>query len=102
MPNTTIHLKTHEAPFLVVVEPWALSESEVRPGERCAVVVEHPSIEPTVTCSVIDGQMYITVHEPGSTFKFVRDGIVEIDIPPHLAIPRLSGVIAEKQNHCQQ
>lgn len=91
MPCTTIHLEAQDAPFLVIVEPWALSPFKVQPRERCAVVVEHPRIEPTVTCGVVDGEMYITVHDSGSTFSFVRAGVTELEIPQHLAIPQLSG-----------
>jgi hypothetical protein len=91
MRRVAIQLEAGEAPFAVIVEPWAAPSFEVRPGERAAIIVEHPSIEPTVTCGVIRGEMYVTVYDSGSTFQFVRDGVVEFAMPDDLAIPALSG-----------
>jgi hypothetical protein len=90
MRRTTIRLEAFDSAFSVIVEPWAAPSFEVQPRERCAVVIEHPTIEPTVTCGVVDGTMYVTVYDAGSTFKFLRGDTVEFEMPPHLSIPRLS------------
>jgi hypothetical protein len=87
MPRTTIHLEAYDNPFSVIVEPWAALSFDVPPNERCAVIVEHPSIEPTVTCGVVNGEMYVTVYESQSTFKFVRGEVVEFELPPQFALP---------------
>ncbi|QOV91169.1 hypothetical protein [Humisphaera borealis] len=89
MHRTTIHLEAFDKPFSVIVEPWAAPLFEIQPGERCEIVVEHPSIEPTVTAGVLNGTMYLTVYESGSTFRFVRQGEVEFEMP--IAIPMLTG-----------
>jgi hypothetical protein len=83
--SVTIQLEADDVPFSVVVEPWAAPLFEVAPHERCAVVVENPAVEPTVTCGVIRGVMYVNVYESGSTFKFLRNGTVESEMP--VAIP---------------
>ena len=63
MPRVTIQLEAGDAPFAVVVGP----------------------------CGVVRGKMYVAVYESGSTFQFVRGGVVEFRMPEDLAIPALSG-----------
>jgi hypothetical protein len=92
MPDVTLHFETlqfevNEKPFLVIVEPWASPVFEVRPGERCSIIVHHPSLLATVTCSVVGGVQYVLVQEAGSTFSFVRQGVVEFSVPQRLALP---------------
>jgi len=96
MPRTTIHLEAYDAAFSVTVEPWAAPVFDVQPKERCEIVVEHPTVTPTVTCGLVNGEMYVTVYESGSTFKFVRGAVVEFEMPDHLAIPYLSGPAASE------
>src|SRR5271155_5685101 len=90
MPDVKINLECLDGPFEVTVEPWAGPVFKVLPGEHCNVVVHHPEVIPTVTNAVVDGGLFIIAHEAGSTFSFVRKGIVEFSIPPHLALPELS------------
>ncbi len=91
MPQTTIQLECQTTPYSILVEPWASPAFEITPDERCAIVVEHPTIEPIVTCAVVDGGLHLTVYTSGSTFKFVRAGIVDFEM--RVPIPRLSGEV---------
>jgi hypothetical protein len=90
MPDLTIQLEGIEEAFNVTVEPWGVPVGKVRAGERCSVVVHHPSITPQVTCSLVKGGLYISVYDAGSTFSFLREGVVEFSVPQQLAVPRLS------------
>jgi hypothetical protein len=92
MPDVTLLFETLQfevdpKPFSIIVEPWAVPVFEVRPGERCSIIVHHPTLLPTVTCSVIGGVQYVLVHGSGSTFSFVRQGVVEFSVPQRLALP---------------
>lgn len=91
MPTLAIQLQAIDGPFGVIVEPWACPVFQVLPGQRCKLEVHHPSATPTVTNSVANGRLYVTVYEAGSTFSFWRDNVLEFSIPPHLALPDLGG-----------
>ena len=81
MADVTINLEGCTEAFSVVVEPWACPVFQVGPRERCSVVVHHPFKVATVSFAVAEGMMYITVHESGATFSFLREGVAEFTLP---------------------
>jgi hypothetical protein len=90
MADVTVQLEALDTPFFVTVEPWACPVFEVKARQRCRIVVHYPVISATVTCAVAVGELFVTVHEAGSTFSFVREEVIEFTLPERLALPSFS------------
>jgi hypothetical protein len=66
-----------EAPYILVVEPWAM-EYAILPGDKCMLVVNH--VLESARFSVEnhkDARLSVWVNLSGATYEFWRNGKIE-------------------------
>ena len=82
--RSVLWLSAHDAPYRVIVEPWA-GEFEVASDQKCRLVALHPTDPPTLEVELSCGKLVVSVLEGGSTYEFWRGG--EREFHTRVAIP---------------